>query len=89
MKDMQRRNIIVRLEKCRNKNKEFYNKYPNLLKELDYKEDIIGAVIFCDCAWWIENRKEGRAVSLFSETAIDKVIGNLFQDIELSEKIGF
>ena len=37
MKDMQRRNIIVRLEKCRNKNKEFYNKYPNLLKELDYK----------------------------------------------------
>ena len=34
---MQRRNIIVRLEKCRNKNKEFYNKYPNLLKELDYK----------------------------------------------------
>ena len=37
MKDMQRRNIIVRLEKCRNKNKEFYNKHPDLLKELDYK----------------------------------------------------
>lgn len=53
------------------------------------EEDIIGAVIFCDCAWWIENRKEGRAVSLFSETAVDKVIGNLFKDIELAEKIGF
>ena len=37
MKDMQRRNIIVRLEKCRNKNKEFYNKHPDLLKELDCK----------------------------------------------------
>ena len=37
VKDMQRRNIIVRLEKCRNKNKEFYNKHPDLLKELDYK----------------------------------------------------
>lgn len=53
------------------------------------EEDIVGAVVFDECSWWIENRKEGRAVRLFSETAVDKIVGNLFQDVELSESIGF
>ena len=37
MQDTQRHNIIARLEKCRDKNEEFYKKYPNLLEELNYK----------------------------------------------------
>lgn len=52
-------------------------------------EEIIGAVEFAECAWWITNEKEQRAVRLFSETAEDEIIGNLFQDIELAESIGF
>ena len=37
MEDRQRDNIIARLEKCRDKNKEFYKKHPNMLEELNYK----------------------------------------------------
>jgi uncharacterized phage protein (TIGR01671 family) len=48
-------------------------------------EEIIGAVVFCECSWWIENEKEQRAVPLFSETAIDRVIGNIYQNSELLE----
>lgn len=48
-------------------------------------EEITGAVVFDECSWWIENKKEQRAVPLFSETAIDTVIGNIYQNPELLE----
>ena len=37
MEDRQRDDIIARLERCRDKNKEFYKKHPNMLEELNYK----------------------------------------------------
>lgn len=40
--------------------------------------DITGIVVFTEGAWWIENKKEQRAVPLFSETAIDRVIGDIY-----------
>ena len=37
MEDRQRDNIIARLERCRDKNKEFYKRHSVLLEELNYK----------------------------------------------------
>lgn len=51
------------------------------------EEEIIGVVDFLECAWWIINHKEQRAVPLFSETAEDKIIGNIYQNPELKELI--
>lgn len=50
-------------------------------------EEITGIVILDECSWWIENREERRAVPLFSETAIDRIIGNVYEDIELVKRI--
>ena len=43
-------------------------------------EEITGIVIFTEGAWWIENRQEQRAVPLFSETAVDRVIGSIYEN---------
>lgn len=48
-------------------------------------EEITGVVILDECSWWIVNEKEQRAVRLFSETARDEIIGNIFQNTELKE----
>ena len=37
MKSSQRDDIIVRLEKCRDTNEEFYKRHSDLLEELNYK----------------------------------------------------
>ena len=37
MKSRQRDNIIARLERCRDKNGEFYKRHTDLLEELSYK----------------------------------------------------
>ena len=37
MEDRQRDNIIARLERCRDKNKEIYKRHSVLLEELNYK----------------------------------------------------
>ena len=37
MKSRQRDDIIARLERCRDKNKEFYKRHSDLLEELNYK----------------------------------------------------
>ena len=41
MEDRQRDNIIARLERCRDKNKEFYKKHPDMLEELNCKIDAL------------------------------------------------
>ena len=50
-------------------------------------EEITGVVEFNECCWWITNHKEERSVHLFSETAIDKIKGNIFQNPELKELV--
>ena len=37
MKSRQRDDIIARLENCKDKNKEFYKRHPNMLEELNCK----------------------------------------------------
>ena len=37
MEGRQRDDIIARLERCRDKNKEFYKRHSDLLEELNYK----------------------------------------------------
>ena len=37
MKSKQRDGIIARLERCRDKNREFYKRHSDLLEELNYK----------------------------------------------------
>ena len=53
------------------------------------EEDITGVVEEMECAWWIVNHKEQRAVHLFSETAIDTIRGNIYQNPELHEVAGY
>lgn len=50
-------------------------------------EDITGVVVLMECQWWIENGEEKRAVPLFSETAEDRIIGNIYEDVELAKRI--
>ena len=50
-------------------------------------EEITGVVVFDEYSWLIRNDKEERAVFLFSETAMDKVIGNIYEDVELAKRI--
>lgn len=50
-------------------------------------EEITGIVVLNECSWWIENREERRAVPLFSETAEDRIIGNIYEDIELAKRV--
>ncbi|WP_061342901.1 YopX family protein [Clostridium botulinum] len=61
--------------------------YENFIIQRTYgspgEEDIIGVVIFDECSWWIENKKQQRAVPLFDEIAVDKIIGNIYQNPEL------
>lgn len=52
-------------------------------------EEITGVVEFTECAWWIVNHEEERAVPLFSETAMDTIIGNIYQNPELYEVAGY
>lgn len=42
-------------------------------------EDITGIVVLSEFSWWIENREERKAVPLFSETAMDRIIGNIYE----------
>lgn len=51
------------------------------------EEEIIGVVEPLECGWWIVNHKEKRAVPLYSETAIDTIIGNIYQNPELKELV--
>ena len=41
MKNRQRDDIIARLERCRDKNKEFYKRHPDMLEELNCKIDVL------------------------------------------------
>lgn len=52
-------------------------------------ENITGVVDFLECGWWIVNNKEQRAVPLFSETAIDTIRGNIWNNPELYEVAGY
>ena len=49
------------------------------------EEEITGVVDFLECSWQIVNHKEQRAVLLFSETAEDRIIGNIYQNPELKD----
>ena len=46
-------------------------------------EDITGVVVLDECLWWIENKEEKRAVTLFSETAEDRIIGSIYEENSL------
>ena len=50
-------------------------------------EDITGVVVLDECQWWIVDKIDERAVPLFSETAMDRIIGNVYEDIELAKRI--
>ena len=72
------------------KGKEIYNGFIVKREAADPgDEDIIGVVTFNECCWWIVNEKQNRAVRLFSETAIDTIIGNIYQNPELYDLAGY
>lgn len=44
-------------------------------------EEITGVVVLEECQWWIVDKVYGRAVPLFSETAIDRIIGDIYEGV--------
>ena len=44
-------------------------------------EDITGVVVFDKCQWLIEDKVYGRVVPLFSETAEDRIIGDIYEGV--------
>lgn len=52
----------------------------NRVWEIPGDEEITGIVVFDEYSWWIENKKEQRAVPLFSETGVDRVIGSIYEN---------
>ena len=46
-------------------------------------EDITGVVVLDECQWWIVDKIDERAVPLFSETAMDRIIGNIYEHSHL------
>ena len=42
-------------------------------------EDITGVVVLDECQWWIVDKIDERAVPLFSETAMDRIIGDVYE----------
>ena len=44
-------------------------------------EDITGVVVLDECQWWIVDKIDGRAVPLFSETAMDRIIGDVYEGV--------
>jgi hypothetical protein len=68
--------------------KEIYQNFIVERKAGDIEdEEIIGVVESFECAWWIVNHKEQRAVPLFSETAVDRIIGTVYQNQDLKELV--
>lgn len=60
-----------------------------IVERFDIKGHVItGAVAFKNCSWWIENKVENRKVPLFTLSAADSVIGNIYEDKELAWEIG-
>lgn len=49
--------------------------------------DIIGVIESLECAWWIVNHKEQRAERLFSEVALDIILGNRWENEKLLEEL--
>ena len=50
--------------------------------EIPGDEEITGIATFIDGTWWIENKQELRVVPLFSETAIDRIVGHIYSEGE-------
>ncbi|CUO24350.1 MULTISPECIES: hypothetical protein [Clostridium] len=44
-------------------------------------EDITGVVVLDECQWWIVDKIDERAVPLFSETAMDRIIGDVYEGV--------
>lgn len=44
-------------------------------------EDIAGVVVLDECQWWIVDKIDERAVPLFSETAMDRIIGDVYEGV--------
>ena len=71
MKSRQRDNIIARLERCRDKNKEFYKRHSDLLEELNYKINALKSEAdyeIKDAGWVV-----GYVVGKIGETDSDKM----------------
>ena len=44
-------------------------------------EDITGVVVLDEYQWWIVDKIDERAVPLFSETAMDRIIGDVYEGV--------
>ena len=79
MEGRQRDNIIARLERCRDKNKEFYKRHSDLLEELNYKINALknGADYEIKDVGWIVGYIGGK----IGETDDDKMIEERAKEI--------
>ena len=79
MEGRQRDDIIARLERCRDKNKEFYKKHSVLLEELNYKINALknGTDYEIKDAGWVVGYVGGK----IGETDDDKMIEERAKEI--------
>ncbi|MCM3573311.1 YopX family protein [Mesobacillus subterraneus] len=49
------------------------------------EDDFVGVIKFYECAFWIDNERQGKASRLFNEITEHEVIGNIYKNPELLE----
>ena len=85
MKSRQRDNIIARLEKCRDKNEEFYKRHSDLLEELNYKINALkgGADYEVKDAGWVVGYVAGKIGETDSDGMTEERAKEIYKELFL------
>ena len=85
MKNRQRDDIIARLEKCRDKNKEFYKRHSDLLEELNYKINALknGADYEIKDAGWVVGYTAGKIGETDSDRMTEERAKEIYKELFL------
>ena len=85
VKSEQRDNIIARLERCRDKNKEFYKRHSDLLEELNCKIDALksGADYEVKDASWVVGYIGGKIGETNSDRMTEERAKEIYKELFL------
>ena len=85
MKNRQRDDIIARLEKCRDKNKEFYKRHSDLLEELNYKINALksGADYKIKDGGWVVGYVAGKIGEIDSDRMTEERAKEIYKELFL------
>ena len=85
MEGRQRDNIIARLERCRDKNKEFYKRHSDLLEELNYKINALknGADYEIKDAGWVVGYVGGKIGEMDDDKMTEERAKEIYRELFL------